>query len=120
MYHRGHIELRNERAPVKIVDILPQLTILPLRKFADAWDVAVVKSDNRDVFIQAIGDKLAGISSEAGVNARLRALERSLDYSRHSNANTVLRLILDQPGYAADESTLVCAPSSLGGQADVR
>jgi hypothetical protein len=46
-------ELHGTRLSMKIADVLPEVTILPLRRFADAWAVNSIKSDKRDVFEQA-------------------------------------------------------------------
>jgi hypothetical protein len=88
-----------EDTAMKIADVLPQITILPLRRFADAWDVEVIRSDKRDVFEQAILGSVARIGTSEAVSTKLLALERSLDYLRWSNAEAVLRLILHEPGY---------------------
>jgi hypothetical protein len=93
---------------MKIADVLPQLTIQPLRKFANAWDVSVIKSDKRDVFEQAILGDINRIESEDAIRLRLGALERELDYSRRVNAEMLLRQLLDEPGYViADASDLI-------------
>ncbi len=92
---------------MKIPDLLPQLTILPLRRFADAWSVKAIKGDSQVVYEQAILDDAARISSEPAVRDRLSAFERGLDYRAFAKADAVLRLVLDEPGYALDESAVV-------------
>ncbi|MEX2235949.1 MAG: hypothetical protein WEB00_00235 [Dehalococcoidia bacterium] len=93
---------------MKIEDILPQLTVLPLRRFADAWDVPTMKSDKRDVFEQAILSEIDRIDNEVAVAQRLQTMERELDYVRYGNAAGLLRLVVDLPGYvAAGESELI-------------
>ena len=93
---------------MKIADVLPQLTILPLRRFADAWAVSTIKSDKRDVFEQAILCEVSRIDTDEAAIQRLAAFERELDYVRRTNAETLLRLMLDEPGYAmADEGDLI-------------
>jgi len=93
---------------MKIADVLPQLTILPLRRFADAWAVSAIKSDKRDVFEQAILSEVSRIDTEQAVLQRLTTFERELDYVRRSNAEALLRLILDEPNYAsADDGDLI-------------
>jgi len=93
---------------MKVAVVLPQLTILPLRRFADAWAVSTIKSDKRDVFEQAILSELSRIDTEEAVLQRLTTFERELDYIRRANAETILRLILDEPGYViADEGDLI-------------
>jgi len=93
---------------MKIADVLSELTIQPLRRFADAWDVSAIKSDKRDVFEQAIRGEVNRIDTEEAVLQRLAAFEREVDYVRRSNAEVVLRLILDEPGYViADECELI-------------
>jgi len=93
---------------MKIADVLPQLTIQPLRKFANAWEVSVIKSDKRDVFEQAILGEVNRIESENAVRQRLGAFECELDYSRRVNAEMLLRQLLDEPGYVmADASDLI-------------
>lgn len=93
---------------MKIADVLPQLTIFPLRRFADAWSVSTIKSDKRDVFEQAILGEVSRIDTESAVLQRLADFERQLDYSRRANAEMPMRLILDEPGYAiADEGELI-------------
>ena len=93
---------------MKIADVLPELTILPLRRFADAWDVSTIKSDKRDVFEQAILGEVSRIGTEEAVLQRLATFERELDYVRRTNAEMLLRLILDEPGYViADECELI-------------
>jgi hypothetical protein len=63
---------------VKIADVLPQLTILPLRRFADAWGVEAMKSEKRDVFEQAILSEIGRIDTQESVLARLDGFERCL------------------------------------------
>ena len=93
---------------MKIADVLPQLTIQPLRKFANAWEVSVIKSDKRDVFEQAILGEVNRIESENAVRQRLGAFECELDYSCRVNAEMLLRQLLDEPGYViADASDLI-------------
>jgi hypothetical protein len=93
---------------VKLIDLLPQLTIQPLRRFADAWSVKTIKSDKRDVFEQAILSEIGRIDTDVVVRERLAIFERELDYVRRSNAERLLRLILDEPGYAfPDEGGLI-------------
>jgi len=93
---------------MKVADVLPELRIFPLRRFADAWSVSTIKSDKRDVFEQAILSEVSRIDSEEAVLDRLSGLERELDYMRRVNAEVVLRLILDEPGYVfADEGDLI-------------
>jgi len=94
--------------PMKIADVLPELTILPLRRFADAWDVSTIKSDKRDVFEQAILGEVSRIDTEEAVLLRLAAFEREVEYVRRTNAEMLLRRILDQPGHViADECELI-------------
>src|SRR5687768_4832735 len=88
---------------MRIADVLPEVTILPLRRFADAWAVSSIKSDKRDVFEQAIISEVARIDSEEAVRGRLAAFDRDLDYIRRANAERLLRLILDEPGYLVAE-----------------
>ena len=93
---------------MKIADVLPELTIQPLRRFADAWDVSTIKSDKRDVFEQAILGEVGRIDTEEAVLQRIATFEREIDYVRRTNAEILLRLILDQPGYViADECELI-------------
>jgi hypothetical protein len=93
---------------MKIADVLAELTIQPLRRFADAWDVSTIKSDKRDVFEQAILGEVSRIDTEEAVLLRLAAFEREIDYVRRANAEMVLRRILDEPGYViADECELI-------------
>ena len=93
---------------MKIADVLPELTIQPLRRFADAWDVSTIKSDKRDVFEQAILGEVSRIDTEEAVLLRLAAFERELDYVRRANAEMLLRRILDVPDYViADECELI-------------
>jgi hypothetical protein len=93
---------------MKIADVLPQLTIQPLRRFAAAWDVRVIPSDKRDVFEQAILGEVNRIGSENAVRERLGAFERELDYSRRLNAEMLLRQLIDEPGYViGDASDLI-------------
>ena len=93
---------------MRIVDVLPELTIQPLRRFADAWNVVSIKSDKRDVFEQAIISDVARINTEASASQRLATIERDLDYVRHGNAERLLRLLLDEPGYlVADDGALI-------------
>lgn len=94
--------------PMKIADVLSQLTIQPLRRFADAWAVSTMKSDKRDVFEQAILGEVGRIDTDSAVLERLAMFERELDYPRRTNAETLLRLMLDEPGYAiAGEGDLI-------------
>lgn len=93
---------------MRIADVLPEVTILPLRRFAEAWAVSSIKSDKRDVFEQAIISEVARIDTEEAVRGRLTALDRDLDYLRRGNAERLLRLILDEPGYlVADDAELI-------------
>src|SRR3990170_2750113 len=93
---------------MKIADVLSQLTILPLRRFADAWEVSTIKSDKRDVFEQAILGEVNRIDTESAVRQRLAAFERQLDYPRRANAEMLLRHLLDEPGYLiVDASELI-------------
>jgi len=93
---------------MKIADVLPELTIQPLRRFADAWDVSRIKSDKRDVFEQAILGEVSRIDTEEAVLHRLATFERELDYVRRTSAEMLLRLMLDEPGYViADECELI-------------
>ncbi len=93
---------------MKIADVLPELTILPLRRFADAWTVNSIKSDKRDVFEQAIIGEVHRIDSEEAVLQRLGRFEKDLDYVRRCNAELLLRYLLDEPTYSAsDEVTLI-------------
>jgi len=93
---------------MQIADVLPQLGIFPLRRFADAWAVSTIKSDKRDVFEQAILGELHRINSLDAVRQRLTALERQLDYLKRSNAEMALRMILDEPGYVVgDEAEFI-------------
>lgn len=95
-------------APMKIADVLPELTITPLRRFADAWDVSRMKSEKRDVFEQAIRGEVSRIDTEQAVRERRAAFKRETDYVRRANAEMLLRLILDRPGYViADECELI-------------
>jgi hypothetical protein len=93
---------------MKIADVLAELTIQPLRRFADAWDVSTIKSDKRDVFEQAILGEASRIGTEEAVLQRLAAFEREIDYVHRTNAETLLRRILDVPDYViADECELI-------------
>jgi hypothetical protein len=93
---------------MKIADVLPELTIQPLRRFADAWDVSTIKSDKRDVFEQAILGEASRIGTEEAVLQRLAAFEREIDYVHRTNAEMLLRRILDVPDYViADECELI-------------
>ena len=93
---------------MKIADVISQITVLPLRRFADAWEVQTIRSDKRDVFEQAILSEVDRIDTEAAVSQRLATFERSLDYVRRTNAEEALRFLLDQPGYSfADEADLI-------------
>jgi hypothetical protein len=93
---------------MKIADVLPELTIQPLRRFADAWDVSTIKSDKRDVFEQAILGEVSRIETEEAVLQRLLAFEREIDYVHRTNAEMLLRRILDVPDYViADECELI-------------
>jgi hypothetical protein len=93
---------------MKIADVLPQLTIQPLRRFADAWNVETIKSDKRDVFEQAILGSAHDIDSEASVRKRLEELARDLDYVRRGHAERLLRLVLNEPGYIVpDDAELI-------------
>jgi len=93
---------------MKIADVLAELTIQPLRRFADAWDVSTIKKDKRDVFEQAILGEVSRIDTEEAVLQRLATFEREIDYVRRANAEMVLRRILDEPGYViADECELI-------------
>lgn len=88
---------------MRIADVLSEVTILPLRRFADAWAVTSIKSDKRDVFEQAIIGEIARIDTEETVRERLAIFDRELDYVRRGNAETILRIILDEPGYLVAE-----------------
>ena len=90
---------------MKIADILPQLTIQPLRRFAAAWDVRVIPSDKRDVFEQAILGEAGRLDSENAVRERLGAFEREVDYRRRINGEMLLRELLDKPGYIVADAT---------------
>jgi hypothetical protein len=90
---------------MKIADILPQLTIQPLRRFAAAWDVRVIPSAKRDVFEQAILGEVDRLDSENAVRERLGGFEREVDYSRRVNAEMLLRQLLDEPGYVVADAT---------------
>jgi len=93
---------------MKIADVLAELTILPLRRFADAWDVSTIKSDKRDVFEQAILGEASRIDTEEAVLQRLAAFEREIDYVHRTNAEMLLRRILDVLDYViADECKLI-------------
>jgi hypothetical protein len=93
---------------LEIADVLPQLGIFPLRRFADAWRVSAIKSDKRDVFEQAILGELHRISTERVVRDRLTDFERDLDYIKRGTAERVLRLMLDAPGYVVrDEAEFI-------------
>jgi len=93
---------------MKIADVLPELTIQPLRRFADAWDVSTIKSDKRDVFEQAILGEASRIDTGEAVLQRLAAFEREIDYVHRTNAEMVLRRMLDVPDYVfADECELI-------------
>ena len=93
---------------MKIADVLPELTIQPLRRFADAWDVSAIKSDRRDVFEQAILGEVSRIDTEEAVLRRLGTFEREIEYARRTNAEMLLRRILDVPDYViADECELI-------------
>jgi len=93
---------------MKIADVLPELTITPLRRFADAWDVSRMKSEKRDVFEQAIRGEVSRIDTEQAVLQRRATFKRETDYVRRANAEMLLRLILDRPGYViADECELI-------------
>jgi hypothetical protein len=95
---------------MRIADVLAELTIQPLRRFAVAWDVSTIKSDKRDVFEQAILGEVSRIDTEEAVLQRVAAFEQEIDYVGRTNAEIVLRLILDEPGYAiADECQLIKA-----------
>jgi hypothetical protein len=88
---------------MQIADVLPQLGIFPLRRFADAWSVSTIKSDKRDVFEQAILGELHRITTEPAVRDRLMSLEKGLDHPGRINASKVLRRILDEPGYVVGD-----------------
>jgi len=93
---------------LEIADVLPQLGILPLRRFADAWSVTTIKSDKRDVFEQAILGELHRINTEMEVRERVTSLERNVDHVARTNGEMTLRLILDEPGYVAgDEAEFI-------------
>jgi hypothetical protein len=93
---------------MQIADVLPQLGIFPLRRFADAWSVAAIKSDKRDTFEMAIVGARDRINSLEAVRQRLTAFERDLDYANRANAEMALRMILDQPGYVVgDEADFI-------------
>ena len=55
---------------MKVADVLPELTILPSRRFVDGWAVSTIKSDKRDVFEQAILGGLSRIDTEDAVHQR--------------------------------------------------
>jgi len=93
---------------MKIADVLPELTILPLRRFADAWDVSAIKQGKSDVLEQAVRGEVSRIDTEEAVRQRLATFEREIDYVHRTNAEMLLRRILDQPGYViADECELI-------------
>ncbi|TMF14168.1 MAG: hypothetical protein E6I38_00260, partial [Chloroflexi bacterium] len=70
--------------------------------------MSTIKSDKRDVFEQAILGELTRIDTEDAVRQRLLAFERDLDYTRRTNAERILRLLLDEPGYVmANEGELI-------------
>jgi Restriction Enzyme Adenine Methylase Associated len=92
---------------MRIADVLPQLTILPLRRFADAWSVITIKSDKRDVFEQAILGEIHNIDSDVAVRNRLSTFEREVDYVRNESAEILLRLVIDEPGYVINEGDLI-------------
>ncbi len=93
---------------MKIADALPQLTIQPLRRFADAWSVTTIKSDKRDVFEQAILGEIHKIDSEPAVRQRLAEFEREVNYVRGESGEVLLRLLLGEPGYViGDEGDLI-------------
>lgn len=93
---------------MKIADILPNLNIVPLRRFADAWSVEVIKSSSADVFYQAILGQVDRIATARSVEDQLERCRRELDYRAFSNMDAVLRFTIDQPGYVvADEASLL-------------
>jgi hypothetical protein len=95
---------------MKIADILPNLNIVPLRRFADAWNVEVIKSSSADVFYQAILGQVDRIATARSVEEQLDRCRRELDYRAFTNLDAVLRFVIDQPGYAiADEAALLQA-----------
>src|SRR5688572_18853328 len=93
---------------MRIADVLPEVTILPLRRFADAWKVSSIKSDKRDVFEQAIIGDVDRIDTDEAVRERFASFERELDYVRRGHAGRLCRLLLDEPDYLiADDAELI-------------
>ncbi|HEY8768504.1 MAG TPA: hypothetical protein VIP09_14790 [Dehalococcoidia bacterium] len=89
---------------MKIADVLPQLTIMPLRRFGDAWGVTPITTGQRNVVEQAIVGEVHRIDNEEAVKARWQSVTQKVDYARRTTAELVLRMIVDQPGYVLPDA----------------
>jgi len=82
---------------VTLHDVLRYLGIRDLRTFADAWDVEVIRRDDRDEYVDLLRQSKHKVLDESHVKPKLSFDD--LPYRVHMLVRWVLRELLNTPGY---------------------
>jgi len=89
---------------VKLEEVLPLLGIPALRAFADAWNVEVIKKDDRAEYVRQLSLKRHELLDDAHVRPRVQFDD--LPYPVHMLVREVLAQMLNWPGYVAPADDL--------------